>query len=198
MSFFARFEEINGELFRFDTRIYLNEFNPVFTSHCAGAIIGKNPGSAKPYVMGALDRLDLNGDKMLPIVRNRFLDAYKISNQAIPRNTYIRVWNLLYICDANLNSAFGKATKFHALPICSTEQDNAPIVWFGWGGNEPKLNPFKDRFIANKWKHQFYYSHTDSKVIDKQPSTISFAKHTQGMPSKPIIEYLAGIVGNYK
>ena len=86
MEYLARFEEIEGKLFRFDTRIYLNDYNSDNDGKCVGAIIGKNPGSAIPSKLNELVPLELNGDKMLPTVRNRFVDGYKLAKKEIPLN----------------------------------------------------------------------------------------------------------------
>ncbi|MDD5265665.1 MAG: hypothetical protein PHO08_00870 [Methylococcales bacterium] len=194
MGYFARFEEIDGVLFRFDTRIYLNGYEPENSSVCVGAIIGKNPGSAIPNKLNELVPLELNGDKMLPTVRNRFIDGYNLAKKEIPSNSFVRVWNLFYICDPDLNSACQKAASYKELPICSTENDGVPIVWYGWGGYDERLNLFKERFIAKAWPQQFYYDHESSHVISWQPTIKSFAKHTQGMPSNPVNEHLANVI----
>ena len=194
MEYLARFEEINNVLFRFDTRIYLNGYEPETKSNCVGAIVGKNPGSATPNKLNELIPLELNGDKMLPTVRNRFIEGYKLAKKIIVPNSYVRVWNLFYICDPDLNSACQKAYAYGELPICSTESEGAPIVWYGWGGYDKRLNSYKERFIAKSWPQQFYYDHDNSCVSTHAPTIHSFAKHTQGMPSKPINEHLANVL----
>ncbi len=194
MEYLARFEEINGVLFRFDTRIYLNDFDSSKASNCIGAIVGKNPGSAIPKTLNTLVQLELNGDKMLPTVRNRFLDGYKLANKEIPLNSFVRVWNLFYICDPDLESACQTASNFDNLINCNTENEGAPIVWYGWGGYDQRLNSFKERFITKARQHQFYYDHNNSDIETKAPTVKSFAKHTQGMPSKPVNEHLSRII----
>lgn len=136
LSYFARFEEISGQIFRFDTRIYLTDFNIDAESICVGAIVGKNPGSAKPRVLNQLQSIELDGDKMLPTVRNRFLSAYQAAKKKLPENAFVRVWNLFYLCNPDLNSAVTKIEQFPDLPVCKTELENPPIVWFGWGGSD--------------------------------------------------------------
>jgi len=194
MEYFARFEKVDGVLFRFDTRIYLNGYDPSKNSSCVGAIVGKNPGSAIPKTLSELVPLELNGDKMLPTVRNRFIDGYKLAKKKISLNSFVRVWNLFYICDPDLNSACQKATNYKNLPTCSTENEGVPIVWYGWGGHDQRLNLFKERFIAKTWPHQFFYDHNKSCVNTQPPTIKSFAKHTQGMPSKPVNEHLANVI----
>jgi len=124
--YLARFEEIDGELFRFDTRIYLNAYDPSINSNCVGAIVGKNPGSAIPKTLNELVPLELNGDRMLPTVKNRFTDGYEMAKKQIPLNSFVRVWNLFYICDPDLGSACQKAANYKKLPTCNTENEGAP------------------------------------------------------------------------
>jgi hypothetical protein len=54
-----------------------SKHDPQESGKCVGAIVGKNPGSAKPTQLGVWGPLNLDGDKMLPSVRNRFVAAYK-------------------------------------------------------------------------------------------------------------------------
>ena len=194
MVYLARFEEIDGELFRFDTRIYLNGYDATKPSKFIGAIVGKNPGSATPAELGKFVPLELKNDKMLPTVRNRFLDAHKLARKQIPENSFVRVWNLFYLCDPDLESACNKARKFQELPTCRSENEEAPIVWYGWGCCDERLNQFKERFLSRSHPQQFFYDHDRSRVNNQKPTIKSFAKHTQGMPSKPVNEYLANII----
>lgn len=194
MAYLAKFEEIEGELFRFDTRIYLKRYDPMKASNCLGAIVGKNPGAASPSELGKFAPIEMHGDKMLPTVRNRFIDAYKICNKQIPANSFIRIWNLFYICDPSLKSAYKKASKFDHLPTCDTENEMVPIVWYGWGGDNHKLNHFKQRFYSRNFPNQFFYDHNEARINAFRPSLYSFAKHTQGMPAQPVNEYLASVI----
>ena len=64
MSFYARFEKYDDCLLRFDTRVYLNGTpQPQKDGKCVAAVIGKNPGSAKPSNGSEWQALDLDGDK---------------------------------------------------------------------------------------------------------------------------------------
>lgn len=197
MEYLAKFKKIDGELFRFDTRIYLNGYDSSKDCNCVGAIVGKNPGSARAGSTALNDELtplELEDDKMLPTVRNRFIDGYKQAKKQIPINSFVRVWNLFYICDSDLDSAIHKASGCKNLPICSTENEETPIVWYGWGAHDQRLNLFKERFIAKKRQHQFFYDHNESRINTQPPTIRSFAKHTQGMPSKPVNEHLANVI----
>jgi hypothetical protein len=193
MSYYARFETVADHVFRFDTRIYLSKHDPQKSGKCVGAIIGKNPGSAKPTQLGVWAPLNLDGDKMLPSVRNRFVDAYKQAGKEIPVNAFVQVWNLFYLCNPNLEEACSIISSFVNLPRCPSENRKPRVVWFAWGGNDSRLNPFKQRFISSHHP-SFYYNHQSSEVIGHIPSADDFAKHPQGMPAIPVINYLAGVL----
>jgi hypothetical protein len=190
MSYYARFENINNRLFRFDTRIYLGKHDHNLPGKCVGAIIGKNPGSAKPTQLGSLSPLNLDGDKMLPSVRNRFIAAYQSMGKEIPENAFVQVWNLFYLCNPNLGEACVAISELPITPQCPSETSQPDIVWFAWGGNDARLNVFKARFTSREFT-SFYYDHRAGTVIIHVPTVQDFAKHPQGMPAKPIIEHLA-------
>ena len=100
---------MNGHLFRFDTHIYLSrEPRSETDGVCVAAVIGKYPGSAQPKTLGSWEPLSLCRDKLLPCVRNRFLEAYQAAAKSIPDGAYIRVWNLFYLCEPNLQAALKK------------------------------------------------------------------------------------------
>lgn len=98
MSYYANFQKHGEAIFRLDTRVYLqNEASPSPNDLCVAAIVGKNPGSARPTEFDCLTRLSLRGDKLLPSVRNRFISAYARAGKAIPGNSttsyhLVRVW----------------------------------------------------------------------------------------------------------
>ena len=194
MEYVAKFEYIDGILCRFDTRIYLNSHIGDSDSVCVGAIIGKNPGSAKPITTGELSRLELSGDRMLPFVGNRFAEAFTIANKQPPKNAFIRVWNLFYVCNKNLYEAANISLQMTNQPICESELEITPFTWFGWGPSSSFLNPFKDRFLSRRLQRAFYYDHASATVIGQAPTECSAAKHTQGMPKVPIEQYLSTVV----
>lgn len=103
---FAKFIRVHTATFRLDTRIYLHD-NPTTTGrgNCIAAIIGKNPGSATSPVFDKWGCLSLSGDKMLPSVWNRFVAAFHRADIEIPKNAYVRVWNLFYLCDKDPTAA---------------------------------------------------------------------------------------------
>lgn len=191
MPYHARFESISGHVFRLDTRIYLEHHEPTNRSGvCIGAIVGKNPGSARPAELGIWAPLQLNGDKMLPTVRNRFRAAYEKARKAIPPNAFVQVWNLFYLCDADLRRACSSVTAIPNPPCCPTESARPALVWFAWGGSKPHLDCFKQRFISAH-RRGFFYSKISNSVVGHVPSISEFAKHPQGMPEKPVVEYLS-------
>jgi hypothetical protein len=193
MTYYARFETVADHMFRFDTRIYLGEHDSHQSGECVGAIIGKNPGSAKPTQFGILAPLELNGDKMLPSVRNRFIAAYEQTGNHIPANAFVQVWNLFYLCNPNLGEACSKISNFASPPQCPSENNEPKVVWFAWGGNDGRLNPFKLRFTSCQ-RPSFYYNHQSRAVVSHTPSAHDFAKHPQGMPAIPVINYLASVL----
>lgn len=122
-SFLAKFIKSEHGSFRYDTRIYLEPTDsPSDNDCCIGAVVGKNPGSAKSsdVALNGYDVIDLSGDKLLTTVRNIFLQ-YK---QNIKSNEYIQVLNLFYLCNQNLNNAIKEydSISYDDL-ICTTEKN---------------------------------------------------------------------------
>lgn len=191
MSFVARFEEINGDLFRFDTRIYLGEYDLARESFCVASIVGKNPGSASPKITGELSDLELDGDKLLPFVRNRFLATINMKGRSPEPNTYVRVWNLFYLCNKNLHEAKLAHEKHGASTFCASESHQVPINWFAWGPSDSYLDPYKNRFLSKEYKSPFFYDNRKKFVISGVPVITDSVKHTQGMPARPVENHLA-------
>lgn len=195
MSYFARFENVSGSVFRFDTRIYLHKgVTPSANDPCIAAIVGKNPGSARSSSRGFFGPLVLAGDKMLPSVRNRFLDAFGLAGKPIPTGAFIRVWNLFYLCDADLNAALAALKTVASPRACSSEGTPPPIVWFAWGGDDPALNDFKRRYATLSIRQPFFYDWGSKRVVSAIPTTTDFAKHPQGLPGAPIVSHLAALL----
>lgn len=193
MAYYARFESHAGQRFRFDTRIYLGKHDADEGGECVGAIVGKNPGSAKSIQLGVLAPLSLDGDKMLPSVRNRFVAAYQKAGKSIPANAFVQVWNLFYLCNPVLGAACMEMNRLANPPLCPSENKKPKIIWFAWGGNNGYLNLFKQRFLTDQ-KMGFYFNHQSGVVVSCAPSATDFAKHTQGMPAIPIVNHLAGLL----
>jgi len=196
MPYFAHFRMHEGHQFRLDTRIYLRESDePCDRDTCVSAIIAKNPGSANPTQFNRLTRLSLDGDKLLPYVRNRFIAAYARSGSEIPNGAYIRVWNLLYICNPDLKDAIAAFKTVKKPLVCDSERAMPRVVWFAWGPPNPKLNQFTSRFIERTVECAFYYDIGTKKVVTSKPKQTSKVKHTQGLPKEPIEMHLARILG---
>jgi hypothetical protein len=194
MHYFARFEMIDGHLFRFDTRIYLGGYENHEQGMCVGAIVGKNPGSALPEKLSELVPLNLNRDKMLPYVRNCFLDGYKKAGRILPTNAFVRVWNLFYICNPVFADACAVAGNLEFNPICPSENEAADIVWFAWGKDIGSLSCLKERFLSRSVMNGFFYNKATRSMVPRMPAVNEFAKHPQGMPRDPIVTHLAGIL----
>ncbi len=196
MSYYARFEKISGHLFRFDTRIYIANQHETDPGLCIAAIVGKNPGSAMPQMRGVLSPLSLTNDKMLPSVRNRFTAAYDLAGLPVPKNAYVQVWNLFYLCDANLASACLTFSRIVDPPICDdTELNETPkVVWFAWGKSVPRLDVFKSRFRERSYDNAFYFNKNTQSVHRGVPADQDFAKHPQGLPALPVVQHIAEVV----
>ena len=160
---------------------------------CVGAIVAKNPGSAKSRQLSVLAPLDLDGDKMLPSVRNRFIDAYKQAEKALPFNSYVQVWNLFYLCSPDLGTACATIRGFDNPPQCLSENNEQKVIWFAWGDNDSFLNPFKSRFLVAR-PGSFYYNPRLKLIVSREPLVTDFAKHPQGLPAKPVVDHLACVL----
>lgn len=196
MPFFAEFRIHEGHQFRLDTRIYLRGCDkPGTNDTCVAAIIGKNPGSANPKKYDELAELSLDGDKLLPYVRNRFIAAYELAGSAIPQGAFIRVWNLVYLCNPKLSAAIAALDTIKQPLVCATEINSPRIVWYAWGPPNTKLMKFTTRFIERRAMRPFYFDIDSKKVVAGKPQQISKIKHTQGMPAQPIEKHLAQQIG---
>ena len=195
MHFVARFTKHEQQLFRLDTRIYLRDrVSPNENDPCVAAIIAKNPGSATPTKLDQLTELALYGDKLLPTVKKRFVDAYSEAGVDIPANAFIRVWNLLYLCNPNLTDAIN---AFESVPNpmwCDTEQQIPQIVWFAWGPPKAKLDLYKQRFLSQDYRHAFFFDMDSQPVVAECPNETSRVKHTQGMPRNPIHDHIVNLI----
>lgn len=196
MPFFANFRMHEGHQFRLDTRIYLRDDEPHDADMCVAAVIGKNPGSANPTQFGTLSRISLDGDKLLPFVRNRFRNAYERVNIEIPAGAYVRIWNLLYICNPDLRTVVRSIQALQNPLYCDTENDSPPIVWFAWGPPFPHFQRFKLRFLRRSFYSPFYFDMDSRRVIASAPSQTSRVKHTQGLPAESVEAHLATLLAS--
>lgn len=195
--YWARFNKMKNNIFRLDTRAYLDLVEiPSDNDLCIGGIVGKNPGSAIHlcYDENALQKIDLNGDKLLPNVRSIFLKAYKYSNKPIHNNSYIQILNLIYICNKNLSEAIKKIRDYPEIITCDTEKKYFPFLWYVWGGDNKELNIYKQRFCdLNVGIH--FYINTGTKEVINEPSTFKdAARHIQGLSHKLVVPYISSII----
>lgn len=194
MPYFACFQIHEDQKFRLDTRIYLREKEPGKNDRCVAAIIGKNPGSADTKNCGSLMPISLDGDKLLPYVRNRFRNAYDLAGVEIPIGAYVQVWNLFYLCNKSLPAAIKAHSRIKHPPLCASESEWPPIVWFAWGPPTPHFAMMKTRFLGTSNEHAFYYDMELQAVVAAVPELASRVKHTQGLPAEPIEKHIASII----
>ena len=195
MPYFAHFRMHEGNQFRLDTRIYLQDEKPGEEDICVAAIIGKNPGFANGKKFDCLAPISLDNDKLLPFVRNRFQNAYKLAGVKIPSGAFVRVWNLFYLCNKTLTAAVNAQRGIRQRLDCDSESDWPPIIWFAWGPPKPWFRAMPTRFLGREIEHPFYLHMDSRKIIAKVPRPDSRVKHTQGMPKQPVERHLASILG---
>ena len=191
--YWAKFENHNENLYRFDTRIYLEKINEILENdECIGAIVGKNPGSAIPEnsILGEFCKIELNNDKLLPTIRNIIIK----SNPQTEGRKYIQVLNLFYLCNPDLSEAIKDYENRPNPKICNTENHKFPWIWFMWGGQNKKLTEKKIRFKNIQTEKQFYLNNKTKNVIEDFPEDKICAKHTQGMQHALVIPYLERIM----
>lgn len=195
MPYFAYFQKHEGQHFRLDTRIYLQDQEPGQDDHCVAAIIGKNPGSANGKKFDCLAPISLDGDKLLPFVRNRFQNAYHLADAQIPSGAYVRVWNLFYLCNKDLVAAVKVYPRITRPLVCPSESALPSIVWFAWGPPRSFFTPMQARFRSLKIKHPFYFDIDSASIVAAIPTMQSRVKHTQGLSADPIEKHLTSILG---
>lgn len=198
MSFFwAKFKQIGHDIFRHDTRIYLQSISePKDSDVCIGAIVGKNPGSAKASDPSSttLQQITLDGDKLLPTVRNIVRKAYEQAEKKVEHREYIQVLNIFYLCNPALDEAIAIMITYNNPMSCETESMQFPWVWYVWGGENPALSKFKDRFSNLRAERHFYYDKVIGQVVDQKPSLRDFAKHTQGLKHDDVVDYISELI----
>jgi hypothetical protein len=67
-----------------------------------------------------------------------------MANKALPKNSYIQVLNLFYICDKELSVALNKIEKYPQI-VCDKERKPFPFLWYVWGTENKGLNVYKPR-----------------------------------------------------
>ncbi len=194
MPYFACFRMHKGHQFRLDTRICLRDEKPGEDDRCVAAIIAKNPGSANGKILNRLAPISLDGDKLLPYVRNRFRNAYEQAGVEIPCGAYVRIWNLFYVCNKSLDDAMKGHAGIHRPLTCDTESELPPIVWFAWGPPKTWHRQLSPRFLGLQIEHAFYYDMDAKTIIAEVPGPTDRVKHTQGLPGKPVELHLTSIL----
>ena len=196
--FWAKFLSVDGETFRIDTRIYLNDIDAQKKDDvCIGAIVGKNPGSAKPSASSVeLQPIELDGDKLLPTVRNIITKAYLEVHALLPERGYIQVLNLFYLCNPIFSDAIASIGKVAEPPHCKSESGIFPWVWYLWGDESDDLNPYKERFSKICANHHFFFDNRAKEIKDRLPNGHEFARHTQGLKHEYVIPHIAQIIAN--
>jgi hypothetical protein len=199
LPYYAQFVPVGDHKFRLDTRIYLNVCDSPRQDdkECVAAVVVKNPGKATSGCNPPdWEPLILDGDNTLPSIQNLFLDAYAKACKPIPKNAFIQVWNLFYLCNSDAKKAFAALKTIPAPPPCPSEAHCRPkLVWFAWGKcNWSKarvdvdlFNSLKERFRLQHHEKTFYYGHEKStryiakeaSVLPGVPSDDDFAKHPQ-------------------
>lgn len=182
--YWAAFERRGDDLFRFDTRIYGDAVDrPRRGDRPLGCVIGKNPGSALPLYWqdDALLPIALGNDRFLPTVRAVVRKAYAAKGLVWPRDRYVQVFNLFYLCNRDLRGARDGLARLQEPPRCPAERRRQPWAWFVWGGADPLLDPLKARFRYRRWRAAFFVSSDSASVICRAPRTVEHARHTQGM-----------------
>jgi len=197
--YWAQFENRNGAMFRFDTRIYLQPIEkPLSTDVCIGAFIGKNPGSAQPtdHNVSTLQRIQLGNDRFLPTIRNIMIKAYKAAGREIIPHSYIQVLNLFYLCDPLFSQARRRIQGFlpnH--PIDCSENNEFTFVFYTWGGPNDGFNCYKNRFIKNiHTNNHIWFDYIANETKTTKPTEIDFVKHIQGLPHSKIVSQIAAII----
>lgn len=196
-NYWAKFKKVANDVFRYDTRVYLNPINsPGEDDICIGAIVGKNPGSAAATCLDKtnLQNINLDGDNLLPNIKSIFLKAYGKSNMPIDENAYIQVLNLMYICDKDLDQAIKKIEGHKNPTICLSEEKDFPFVWYVWGNEKGKLNSYKKRFGELNTDIHFFLNTETKEVISRIPTEKEPARHPQGMKHDLVTPYISEIL----
>ncbi|WP_176224002.1 hypothetical protein [Thalassobacillus devorans] len=164
---------------------------------CIGAVVGKNPGSAKPCDKNSssIQEIKLDRDQLLRNIKSILIKSHQRINKPIPESSYVQMLNLFYICDKDLNQAIKKIEVHHSSQsICGTEAKDFPFLWYVWGGDNKKLNFYKSRIFNIKADRHFYLDTKTNKVVDGAPQLSDCARHTQGMKHDFIVPYISSVL----
>lgn len=210
--YWARFESrtIGDEryLFRFDTRIYLQDVDECKdTDPIIGAVVGKNPGSARPFdsESNSLHPIELGRDQMLPRIEKILQRAIRDSASRIPRRGFIQVLNLFYICNQELKEAKRLLRYLDHVVTCLSERSKFPWLWYAWGRPKKDFSrrhkELTRRFNGIRATHRFFLEQqplsadsSKDKLWKISPRVDDCAKHTQGMRDKLVVRYISELL----
>lgn len=199
--YWAKFSSRGKESFRLDTRIYLSPIAaPRPNDPCVGAVVGKNPGSArvragtKKRSTGDFEAIDLANDRLLPTVRSVVERAYSNARTQPPPGAYVQVLNLFYLCNPDLSAAVTAVGQVSNPPVCASEKRSFPWVWYMWGPQSRDLDYFKARFKTVEARTHFFFDQRTRVVCQRKPGVGDFARHLQGLGLSPVQHVLARLV----
>jgi hypothetical protein len=195
-TFWAQFERLGDHLFRFDTRVYLNDVAMCRDSDpVIGAIVAKNPGSALPSDRRSneLQPVSLNGGRLLATAYTIVKKAFLRADRHWPETGYVQVFNLFYLRDKNAKRAWQIASQLK-LPTCPKESLSFPWLWYAWGRMGNELPDLSNRFSGLSAVDRFYFDKLLDEIGLGHPTLTAFPKHTQGLKHEPIIAHIAKLL----
>lgn len=200
--YYAKFIKDKEVVKRVDTRIYFDKEKPsLLNDHCLGLVILKNPGSAKATRYNKLAKIDLGGDKALPSIANMYLSALDELNVRIRPKGYIRVCNLITLCEPDISKAI-KSLETTEYSIEKINYKSLPFVFYAWGW-EVELNCYRELYLKklSKYNTTSFFVRYDFKakkrfeIVHGQPKLCNKVKHTQGMPQDIVVMKMKELLG---
>jgi hypothetical protein len=201
--YWACFKNKNGNIFRFDTRIYFQPIDkPSDKDKCIGAVIGMNPGSAKPKNIKSdeIQEIVIGNDKTLPNIKSIFSKASIETNLDV-KHKYIQILNLFYLCNENADVAKNQArdniVKYLSEQyICPSEKNKFNFIFYAWGLAEG-IDEYKTRFIDKNnpfSSHYLWFDKEKEKVMTTLPNKNDKVKHPIGLPHGALILPLRNLI----
>ena len=133
----ANFKEMEGKLFRFDTKLWFDRPPRGGEGVCVGAVMGLNPGSSQP----AKEKGFVTVDPTMGNILAAFERAAENLGRSLPVGAFVRMWNLLYVCDSEEGSAISLWMEnphwTSASYLDKTEKEKAPFLWLAWTAATP-------------------------------------------------------------
>jgi hypothetical protein len=205
--YWACFKNENGNIFRFDTRIYFQPIDkPSDKDKCICAVIGMNPGSAKPKNMKSneIQEIVIGKDKTLPNIKSIFFKAYGKTNFD-GAHKYIQVLNLFYLCNEKASVAKSQAinniSKYLSESyICPSEKNKFNFIFYAWGLTKG-IDEYKTRFIDKNNSLSDYYIWFDKEkgeIKTTLPNKNDNVKHPIGLPHGKIIFPIKNLINMIK